>query len=100
MSAFEGELRDLMAGQLDIWRAQQLAPENPVYNIAEYLEIRGDLDAELFVEALRRTVDEADSVRLRFRMEDGTPKQYVSDNHDHPIHLIDVTAAADPRAAA
>ena len=48
MSGFEGARRELMAGQLGIWRAQQLVPGDPVYNVGEYLDIRGELDAELF----------------------------------------------------
>ncbi|MDH6217842.1 amino acid adenylation domain-containing protein, partial [Streptomyces pseudovenezuelae] len=101
MAAIDREIQHLMAGQLEIWQAQQLAPENPIYNVAEYLEINGDLNVELFVEALRRTVDEADSLRLRFRVVDGTPMQYVADPHDgYPVHVIDVSAEPDPDAAA
>ena len=44
----------LTAAQAGIWYAQQLDPENPVFNAAEYLEIRGSLDATLFEGALRR----------------------------------------------
>ncbi|MET8947114.1 amino acid adenylation domain-containing protein, partial [Streptomyces sp. NPDC004542] len=89
-----------MAGQLGIWQAQQLAPESPVYNIAEYLEIFGELNVELFVESLRRTVGEADGLRLSFHLDDGVPKQCVTDARDYPIHFLDVSSEPDPRAAA
>ncbi|MCX4771936.1 amino acid adenylation domain-containing protein [Streptomyces sp. NBC_01260] len=100
MAIFGSESQDLMAGQLGIWQAQQLAPENPIYNVSEYLEFHGELNVDLFVEALRRTVDEADTVRLCFRVEAGTPKQYVAAPSDYPIHVIDVSGAPDPREAA
>ncbi|TQF02768.1 amino acid adenylation domain-containing protein [Kitasatospora acidiphila] len=100
MVAFEGELRELMAGQLGIWHAQLLAPENPSFNIGEYLEIHGDLNVDLLVTALRRTLDEADNYRARFRMVDGEPRQYVSGPYDYPIHVVDLSAEPDPRAAA
>ncbi|OKI92975.1 non-ribosomal peptide synthetase, partial [Kitasatospora sp. CB01950] len=100
MAAFEGELRDLTAGQLGIWHAQQLAPENPGYNIAEYLQIEGELDTGLFVEAVRRLIAEAETVRLRLRTDDGTPRQYLDDVPEHPVRFLDFTAEPDPRAAA
>ncbi|MFD8000870.1 condensation domain-containing protein [Streptomyces mirabilis] len=83
-----------------MWYAQQLAPGKPGYNVSEYLEIHGDLDVDLFVAALRRTLDEAETLRLRFRVTGGEPWQYIDDSDDHPIEVIDVSAAADPRAAA
>ncbi|MEU6221870.1 amino acid adenylation domain-containing protein, partial [Streptomyces sp. NPDC047022] len=100
MSGSERKLQELMAGQLGIWHAQQLAPDSPVFNIAEYLEIQGGLDVDLFVRALRQTLDEAHAFRLRFREVDGVPQQYVSDAGEHPIHVVDVSAEPDPRAAA
>ncbi|MFQ6148539.1 amino acid adenylation domain-containing protein, partial [Streptomyces seoulensis] len=100
MAASEGEYQELMAGQLAVWYAQQLDPENPVYNIAEYVEIRGDLDAGLLVRALRHTVHEAETARLRFRVEDDVPRQYLGDADEHPVELVDLTAEPDPHAAA
>jgi iron complex outermembrane receptor protein len=38
--------------QLSIWIAQQLDPDNPVYNVTEYYDIKGEFDAGLFSEAL------------------------------------------------
>src|SRR4051812_41631053 len=100
MAASEGELRELMGGQLAIWYAQQLAPDHQGFNIAEYLEIHGELDLELLVEASRRLLDEVSAYRLRVREVEGAPRQYVHDSRDYPVQIIDVSTAADPRAAA
>ncbi|HET8658436.1 MAG TPA: condensation domain-containing protein, partial [Micromonosporaceae bacterium] len=89
-----------MAGQLGVWNAQQLTPESLAYNINFYQEIRGDLDVELLVEALRRTLDQAEAYRLRFRLVDGLPWQYVDGADGYPIQVIDVSGEADPQAAA
>ncbi|WP_460625097.1 amino acid adenylation domain-containing protein, partial [Kitasatospora kifunensis] len=89
-----------MAGQLAIWYAQQLAPDNRGFSIAEYLEIPGALDQELLVQTVRRRLEEAESLRLRVRVIDGTPRQYIHDLRDYPVLAIDVSAEADPRAAA
>jgi hypothetical protein len=100
MRGSEGEPRELMAGQRGIWYAQQLNPEAPVYNIGEYLEIHGDLDVGLFEEAARRTLGEVEACHLRFCGDDGMPRQYVDMSGDLPFYVIDVSSAADPRAAA
>ncbi|MFC7819905.1 amino acid adenylation domain-containing protein, partial [Streptomyces sp. NPDC057367] len=100
MAATVGGHRELTAGQLAVWYAQQLDPEYPVYNIGEYVEIRGPLDVDLFTRALRRTMDDAETARLRFRLVDGVPRQHLGDADDHPVEILDLTAEPDPRAAA
>jgi len=100
MVASEGSHRELTAGQLGVWYGQQLDPGSPVYNVGECVEIRGDLDVELFVTALRRTLDEADAYRLRFVTDDGVPRQHVDDSCDYPIEVVDLSGLPDPRAAA
>ncbi|MGW0838157.1 condensation domain-containing protein, partial [Streptomyces prunicolor] len=100
MAASERETKELMAGQLAVWYAQQLAPENPVYHIAEYVELRGNLDTELFLQALRATMVEAEAVRLRIRLVDNEPRQYLGAVDDHSVQILDVTAEPDPHTAA
>ena len=100
MSEFAGEQRELLGAQLGIWFGQLLGPEDPVYTEGEYLEIHGDLDLDIFGAALRRTVDEIDFYHLRFCGDDESPRQYVDRRDGWQLHVIDVSAAADPRAAA
>jgi nonribosomal peptide synthetase DhbF len=92
--------RELMSGQLGIWYAQLLSADSAAYNVGEYLEIVGDLDVGLFEMALRRTVSETGALQFCFREEGGVPRQYPSDLDGWPLHVLDVSAAADPRAAA
>ena len=42
------DLRPLSTGQLAIWHAQSIDPSNPIFNQAEYVEIRGSIDTNLF----------------------------------------------------
>lgn len=58
--------KPLSGAQAGIWFAQQLDPENPIYNTAEYVEIKGPLDQELFEKALRHVIKEAESFHARF----------------------------------
>ena len=43
----------LSEAQLGIWFAQTIDLQNPAYNLAEYLEIGGVIEAALFETALR-----------------------------------------------
>ncbi|GAA3236494.1 amino acid adenylation domain-containing protein [Actinocorallia longicatena] len=96
----EAGTHELMAGQLGVWYAQQLAPHSDAFICSEYHEITGDLDTGLMVRAVQLTLDEAQAYRLRFRIVDGEPRQYVGgDGHDE-IHVIDLSDRPDPAAAA
>ncbi|MEU0562509.1 amino acid adenylation domain-containing protein, partial [Dactylosporangium sp. NPDC006015] len=100
MDSSAQELHELMSAQRGIWYAQQFAPAGPAYTAGEFMELRGALDVELLLRALRLVVAEADAYRLRIRVVDGTPWQYVADAGDYPIEVVDLRAEADPRAAA
>ncbi|MGW1996354.1 amino acid adenylation domain-containing protein, partial [Embleya sp. NPDC001921] len=100
MAATAPGLWELTAGQLGVWYAHQVAPEHTVYNVGEYLEIHGDVDVDLFVSAVHRVLDQAETHRLRFRTVDGAPRQYPDPADEHPVRVVDVGAEADPRAAA
>ncbi|QKV94271.1 amino acid adenylation domain-containing protein [Streptomyces sp. NA02950] len=90
----------LTAAQSGMWLAQQVNPDNPMYSIAECVEISGPVDTVLFEAALRRTVDEADTLRLRFVPGAEGPRQIVQEAVDWPLHTLDVSGAADPSAEA
>ncbi|MFI9722635.1 amino acid adenylation domain-containing protein [Streptomyces sp. NPDC052396] len=90
----------LSAAQREVWLAQQLAPTSLRYRIAEYLDIAGAIDAALFEAALRGAVDEAEFLRVRFFEEDGEVWQVVEPRTDWQLTVLDLSAEADPRAAA
>ncbi|HXT91773.1 MAG TPA: condensation domain-containing protein, partial [Trebonia sp.] len=91
---------ELTAGQLGVWRHQQIHPESPIYNVGEYLEIHGDLNLEVFESALRQVVGEADAFHLRFHGEGESVLQRVAKTDDWTLHFIDFTAEQDPRVSA
>ncbi|MGW6854674.1 amino acid adenylation domain-containing protein, partial [Streptomyces virginiae] len=66
----------LTGAQTGVWYGQRLDPDSPVYNVGQYVEIDGPLDAGLFVTALRRTVSESEALTARFAEgPDGEPYQ-------------------------
>ncbi|MGW1073681.1 amino acid adenylation domain-containing protein [Streptomyces sp. NPDC002537] len=100
MSVHEDAGRPLSGAQEGIWFAQRLDPANAAYNTGEYVEIHGPVDTELFGTALRRTVAEADIFGLRVTGTAEGPRGTLSSAADWPLHLVDVSTEADPRAAA
>ncbi|GGU92627.1 non-ribosomal peptide synthetase [Streptomyces filipinensis] len=90
----------LTAGQHGIWFAQRLAPTNPTYITAEYVDIHGPVDVEALRGAVRRALAEARCLHIRCG-EDGTgPWQIVDVPEDIPVTLLDLSTASDPQAAA
>ncbi|MEU5219891.1 condensation domain-containing protein, partial [Streptomyces sp. NPDC020807] len=100
MTKNEGEFIELMGGQLGIWYAQQLAPENRSFFLAEYIEIHGPVDHALLVRAAELRIHETETARLRLKTLDGTPAQYLHDAADYPVRTVDLSGETDPRAAA
>ncbi|MCY7857777.1 amino acid adenylation domain-containing protein [Bacillus sonorensis] len=92
--------RPLTGAQAGIWYAQQLDPQNPIYNTAEYVEISGPIDHHLFEKALCRVIEEADALHARFGEDEDGPWQVIDRSTDFPFHFIDVSSETDPRKAA
>lgn len=92
----------LTGTQLGIWNAQRFDPESDRYLVGEVLEISGPapIDVDLLAEAIRRTVAEAENMRLRFRETADGPRQLVTDSAAVLRPTIDLRAAADPFALA
>ncbi len=90
----------LMAGQLGIWHLAQLSTDTSLYNAGEYLEIRGELNVDLFTRAIRRVIGAADTYHLRFRSDGERIRQYVDKTGNWTLHTVDVSLAPIPRAAA
>ncbi|MBR8743501.1 non-ribosomal peptide synthetase [Nocardiopsis sp. MG754419] len=97
-----GHLRrlPLTAAQSGLWYAQQMDPGNPVYAIAEYLELDGPLDVPTLCSALRRAILETESLHLRFGEEDGVPWQEVRRPDDWWPTVVDLSAETDPAESA
>jgi amino acid adenylation domain-containing protein/thioester reductase-like protein len=89
----------LTAAQLGIWTGQQLDPQSPAYNTAEYVEIHGPIRLELLVEAIRRVVAETEALSMRLVDTDDGPRQVV-DPPRWEVHVDDLRGEPDPADAA
>ena len=94
-----GSIFPLSSGQLGIWFAQQLAPDVP-FVVAQYVEVRGELDPELLDAACRRAGREIGSAFVRIVEIGGQPWQHVVDTAEAGLALVDLRAESDPESAA
>ncbi|GAA2341987.1 amino acid adenylation domain-containing protein [Streptomyces kunmingensis] len=85
----------LTAAQSGMWFAQALDPLSPAQNTAEYLEIDGELDPEVFAAALRRVVTEADALRVRIEDTPDGPRQRVCASVELPLTVRRDLSAED-----
>ncbi|MFF4422637.1 amino acid adenylation domain-containing protein [Streptomyces sp. NPDC001549] len=93
----------LTGAQTGVWYGQRLDPDSPVYNVGQYVEIDGPLDAGLFVAALRQTVAESEALTARFAEgPDGEPYQvaWSGPAAGPPVAVLDHTGQDDPYGTA
>ncbi|HGM7312818.1 TPA: enterobactin synthase subunit F [Stenotrophomonas maltophilia] len=91
----------LTEAQTGLWFAQRLAPDNPSFNTAHAVWIDGPLDVAAFVTAADQAAFEAQAFALRFAEgADGQPLQWHDPAHVPLLSVRDVSAEADPAAAA
>ncbi len=90
------EVLPLTQGQLGIWFAQLLAPDDPFGNIGEYIEIRGPVDEHLFEQALRHVFASTDAMHLRFKETETGPVQYF--NYDPNWTMVKKDFSSEPNA--
>ena len=102
MGAFERWVLEsnLTRGQLLIYLGQCLAPNSPLYNMALAFEIGGQVDEPRLADAIRRVITQCDALQTVFNVVDGVPQQFVRDNIDATVELIDFTKQSAPMETA
>jgi nonribosomal peptide synthetase DhbF len=94
------EVLPLSAAQRGVWFAQLVEPARGIYNMGEYLDIRGPVDIEMLERVVRVTAEEADNLRTHLRVDGDEVVQVVSARSELGLEVVDLTGAPDPLAAA
>ncbi|MFD6158646.1 non-ribosomal peptide synthase/polyketide synthase [Nocardia sp. NPDC060256] len=89
----------LTPAQLGIWYAQLLDPDVPI-TIAQYVDVRGELDPDLLQQVSVEAGREYESVLVRLGESGGVPYQCVDPALTIDTPLIDLRTQPDPVAAA
>ncbi|MGX2993205.1 amino acid adenylation domain-containing protein [Streptomyces sp. JNUCC 64] len=100
MHGHENPVEEPSAAQRGVWLAQTLGPDNPQYNMGQYIEIQGALDTAVFTRALREVVRECVTLHDRFVQGPHGLLRRPDGPGDVPLPLLDLRDRPDPRAVA
>src|ERR1700743_3071899 len=90
----------LARAQTEIWFGQTLDPESPNYNLGRYIEIFGPIDPVIFERALRKAINDIDTLWLNFDDAGEKPQQYFRLCNSFQIPFVDLSDDDDPCGAA
>ncbi|MFD1814824.1 condensation domain-containing protein, partial [Rhodococcus gannanensis] len=88
----------LSPAQLGMWYAQHVDPEVPI-NIAQYVDLRGRINAAVMQQACIIASQEIETGYLRITEIDGVPHQVVDRTIEDEVKILDLRDEADPVAA-
>ncbi len=88
------------AAQRSIWLAEQLSPATSRYLVPAVIDLDGELDRSALGGAIQSLVDRHEALRTGFVGVDGIPIQRVYPDAVTALAELDVSAEADPMAAA
>lgn len=92
------QLLELTDAQAGIWFAQLRDPNNPIYKTGEYVVINGKLDEPCFIQSVKRTINEADSLHAKFITTIEGPKMVIEVEEWQVIQL-DFSEFDEPQAS-
>ncbi len=81
----------LSIGQQQLWLILQANPNSPVYNECATLEIKDELDTDIFHRALNEIQRRHEVLRTNFVMVDTQPAQLISKPSEFPLAIEDIT---------
>ncbi|MFD5254712.1 amino acid adenylation domain-containing protein, partial [Streptomyces bobili] len=100
MSERRGPGRELSTAQSGVWFGHKLDATGHAYNVGAFVELHGELDLPLFIQAFRHAFDETESLRVAFEERDGTVLQWVTDSAQPHLIVHDFCGEPDGEAKA
>ena len=90
----------LLRAQRPFWVGQQLDPDSRAFNAGQYVELKGELDPDLFEKAVDICLAETELLRLRIFEEERGVRQFVGTYTPGALARLDFSSDADPEASA
>lgn len=86
----------LSQSQYLIWLGQQIAPAEPLYNMALSFRINGAIQPERFQQAFAALIEQYDVLRTVIKMHTDSPWQSVLPQANYQLDYIDLSTQPDP----
>ena len=80
----------LSFAQQRLWFLDQLAPQNPFYNIPGEEKLEGRLDLEALERAINEIIRRHETLRTRFEVEAGEPAQVIDAWEPRRVEVVDL----------
>jgi nonribosomal peptide synthetase DhbF len=96
----QGSAAPLTSGQMAMWLGAKFASPDTNFNLAEAIDIDGEIDPDIFLAAMRQVADEAEATRLSFVDTEQGPRQVLAPTFTGEIPYLDVSGESDPHATA
>jgi nonribosomal peptide synthetase DhbF len=90
----------LTTSQAAVWLKVKCAAHGDNFNVAEAVDIVGEIDLAQFLAALQKVADETESARLRLLDTEDGPRQIVEPCFSGELPYLDFSRERDPEAAA
>src|SRR5882672_649422 len=84
----------LSFAQQRIWFLDQIAPNNPFYNLSCAVALEGRLILEALEKVINEIVKRHEALRTRFEVEDGAPVQVIDEWKPRKLEVEDLTGLA------
>jgi nonribosomal peptide synthetase DhbF len=95
-----GRTAPLTSGQMAMWLGAKFASPDTNFNLAEAIDIAGEIDPDIFLAAMRQVADEVEATRLSFVDTPQGPQQVVAPVFAGEIPYLDLSGDSDPLAEA
>jgi acyl carrier protein len=85
------EALPLSFAQQRLWFFEQLVPGSPAYNIPTTISLKGSLDVDALVNALKQTVQRHEILRASFRSRAGLPIMSIDQSCELEVPIFELT---------
>jgi aspartate racemase len=84
--------------QMQVWAAQKLYPDLPLYNLVVTFTIEGTVSPASFRQAFQTLLNATDTLRTVIEEINGLPRRRILSQVDYSVPLLDFSEAADPQS--
>ncbi|HLJ26156.1 MAG TPA: non-ribosomal peptide synthase/polyketide synthase [Candidatus Angelobacter sp.] len=81
--------------QQRVWFIERMAPGGAAYNLPAAVRIKGVLDLALLERVLQEIISRHETLRTRFEVVDGEPRQVIEDTVTVPLPVTDLSGHAE-----